>query len=117
MTYKIQIAFCVVNALALCSEPGQGVTARFLGLLGESQRVAGRGNILLLHELDLVLAIQALAKNSAREQPMVIRSPHILFLLLFRRELSVVVRRATAVATVLSICSTLSIPAALARNT
>jgi hypothetical protein len=44
-----------VDALALRSQPGEGVAAGLLGLLGETEGVACAADVLLLHELDLLL--------------------------------------------------------------
>lgn len=71
-TGEVQVPFRVVYALSLSTEAGKGVATGFFGLLGEAyplyqhqadvktlkaltQRIPGRGNILLLDELDFAL--------------------------------------------------------------
>lgn len=70
-----------MNALALGSEPGKRVAARLLGLLGEAEGIAGAADVLLLHELDLLLG-----------------GANVLLLLLLGRQLAVAVRAIAAAA-------------------
>lgn len=76
----------LVDALALGAEPGKCVAARLLSLLGEAEGIACAADVLLLHELDLLLG-----------------GANVLLLLLLGRQLAVAVgaiaARASTVAT------------------
>ena len=71
---EVEVTLSVVDPFALCTESLQRITATLFCLLCKTERVAGRADILLLHELDLVP-----------------RGRDVFFFLLFSSELAIAV--------------------------